>query len=86
MHFDLFDFLHTYLPRDSSDDVDVWADGEMIMCRTEEIADAIAYSVERVDKAQEFDTLTHTGYYDPDEDERDGCVNKYTGWWYVEFD
>lgn len=84
MHFNLFNFLYTYLPRDPSDDVDVWADGEMIMCRTEDIADAIADAVERIDKAQEIDTLIHTGYYDPDEDERDGCVDKYTGWWYVE--
>ena len=25
----------------------------------------------------------NTGYYDPEEDERNNEVDRYTGWWYV---
>lgn len=28
----------------------------------------------------------NTGYYDPEEDERDGCVDKFTGKWYASWD
>ena len=26
---------------------------------------------------------SHTGYYDPDEDARDNCVDANTGWYYI---
>lgn len=28
----------------------------------------------------------HTGYYDPEEDERDNCVDANTGWYYIDWD
>lgn len=29
---------------------------------------------------------THTGYYDPDEDEKSGETDENTGWYYLDFD
>ena len=28
----------------------------------------------------------HTGYYDPEDDERDNCVDANTGWYYIDWD
>lgn len=28
---------------------------------------------------------SHTGYYDPEEDKRDDCVDELTGWYYLDF-
>lgn len=61
----------------------LWSTGDEILCRTEEAANAIANLIESMYKAQGEDVLTITGYYDPEEDERNGEVDRYTGWWYV---
>lgn len=29
---------------------------------------------------------SRTGYYDPEEDEREGCVDEFTGKWYASWD
>lgn len=58
-----------------------WTDGEEILCKTEEQAEVIADFLEDVG----FDYV-NTGYYDPIEDERNGEVDRYTGWWYVSID
>ena len=55
-----------------------WADGEEILCKTEEQAEAVADFLEDLG----FECL-NTGYYDPAEDERDGCVDDHTGYWYI---
>lgn len=86
MEFDLFDNLIWFLPDAPSDDIKFWADKDMILCRTEILADAIADLIEAVSAAQGVETLVRTSYYDPDEDEREGCVDKYTGWWCVDVD
>lgn len=59
----------------------VWypQDGEEILCKTEQIAEGIA---------DLFDTLygeptVNTGFYDPEEDKRNGEVNDRTGYYYV---
>lgn len=57
--------------------VDMWYDLDAILCRTEEMAEALA------DWLNEFDYDAATGYYDPEEDERDDCVDDHTGWYYV---
>ena len=64
--------------------VDVWyyADADEIMCRTEELADMIANIIESISGEK----LAHTGYYDPEEDKRDDCVDGRTGWYYVDWD
>jgi hypothetical protein len=56
---------------------DVWYDGEMILCKTEEIFNSF------VNVFSSLDIGFVTGYYDPVEDKRDECVNEYTGCWYI---
>ena len=61
----------------------VWTDGTEILCETEDMAKIIA------DMFEYITGETHTtryGYYDPEEDRRDGCVDNHTGWYYVDFD
>lgn len=64
--------------------VDIWyyAIADEILCRTEKLADAIADILDAI--SGEHESLT--GYYDPEQDERDNCVDDRTGWWYVDYD
>lgn len=55
-----------------------WTDGQEFLCKREEQADALADFLEDLSF-----TEVNTGYYDPKEDERDGCVDEHTGQWYV---
>lgn len=55
-----------------------WTDGEEILCKTETEADVVADFLEDLG----FDCL-NTGYYNPEEDERDDCVDEHTGYWYI---
>ncbi len=61
----------------------VWTSGDEILCKTESAADAIADMLEVLYRTQGDEILVNTGYYDPDEDEKNGEVDRYTGWWYV---
>lgn len=63
---------------------DVWGTGDEILCRTESAADAIADLIESLYRADDEDILVCTGYYDPDEDARNGETDRFTGWWYVD--
>lgn len=69
--------------RDYSDG-EVWSDGYMILCRSEQTADAIADMIECLYKSDDNEVLIGTGYYDPAEDKRFGEEDRYTGWWYVD--
>lgn len=63
---------------------DIWSPcGDEILCKTESAANALADMFECLYKAQGEEILVNTGYYDPEEDERNGEVDRYTGWWYV---
>lgn len=62
---------------------DVWSSGDEILCKTEEVADALADMFESLYKTQDEEILVNTGYYDPVEDERNGELDRFTGWWYV---
>lgn len=62
---------------------DIWTAGDEILCKTEEVAYALADMFECLYKAHGEDILVNTGYYDPVEDESNGEVDRYTGWWYV---
>lgn len=64
---------------------DIWSSGNEILCRTEEVADALADMFECLYGAQGEEILVNTGYYDPVKDERNGEVDIYTGWWYVQY-
>lgn len=60
----------------------LWTNGVEIMCASEWLAETIADALERISGEK----VAHTGYYDPEEDKRDNCVDRNTGWWYVDFD
>lgn len=62
---------------------DVWSTGDEILCKTEEVANALADMFECLYKAQGEGIIVHTGYYDPIDDEKNMEVDRYTGWWYV---
>ena len=59
---------------------DIWCDGDQIMVDDGRIADAIA------DFMEALGVDAHTGYYDPEEDEQEGVIDQYTGYWYVDID
>lgn len=56
----------------------IWSDGEHLLTKTEELANALADLIDLVDDCQ-----TTTGYYDPEEDEKAGEVDELTGYYYV---
>lgn len=78
----LFGIIVKALQQDTTDDRLIRTDGSMILCRREEMADAIADMLDAV----EGEVFTHTGYYDPEADKYDNCVDEYTGWYYIDFD
>ena len=55
--------------------------GYEILCDTEARANGVADFLEALGFS-----YVRTGYYDPDEDERNGEIDEYTGWWYVDWD
>lgn len=55
-----------------------WTDGERILCKSKEQIDTVAKFFEGLGLSN-----IYTGYYDPEEDEIDGLVDKYTGHYYV---
>lgn len=71
--------------RDYSDG-DIWSTGDEILCKTESAADTLAEMLECLYRAQNEEVLVNTGYYDPEEDARNGEMDRYTGWWYVNID
>ncbi len=62
---------------------EVWSVGNEILCRTKEASDAIADMLECLYGAQGEEVVVNTGYYDPEEDKRNGEEDRFTGWWYV---
>lgn len=68
--------------RDYSDG-DIWSDGDEILCRTEDVASALADMLEQMYQSSGDEVVVNTGYYNPDEDKRNGEEDRYTGWWYV---
>lgn len=68
--------------RDYSDG-EIWTNGDEILCKTESAVDAIADMLVTLYKTQGDEILVNTGYYDPMEDEKNGEVDRYTGWWYI---
>ena len=67
--------------RDYSDE-EIWSDGDEILCRTQDGANAIAdllYQLYQIHNSQSVEIIT--GYYDPKEDK--GPKDRYTGWYYV---
>lgn len=59
--------------------VEMWSDGSEILVNNENAAEYIA------DFLEALGYEAHTGYYDPKQDERDGCVDEHTGYYYINF-
>ena len=65
----------------------IWCDGGMeILCKTESAAQAVADLLELLYRKNGEEILINTGYYDPEEDKRNGEEDRYTGWYYVNVD
>ena len=79
-----------HLPReprsnDPNDDPGFWTNGTDILCPSEVECEAVADFIE--DVLREESTMTvHTGYYDPNEDDRSGERDRCTGFHYIDFD
>ena len=58
-----------------------WTDGSQILCKTEEAAENVANFLEDLGL-----TDITTGHYDPNEDERSGINDEYTGYYYISND
>lgn len=83
----VWDRFVTHLPQEEDwahNSVDIWyyADADEILCRTEEQAEAIADILDDISGEH----MAHVGYYDPEEDDKDNCIDDRTGWYYVDWD
>ena len=56
------------------------------LCKTERAAKAVADILELLYRKDGEEILINTGYYDPEEDKRNGEEDRYTGWYYVNVD
>lgn len=71
---------------------EVWVDGDMIMCKSKEVAIAIADMMRCQASYHSYNPYIRYGYYDPDEveiwgyglDEED--IKELIGWWFVDVD
>lgn len=72
-----FDNILERLPNAPTQNFRIWTNGDSILCSTQEEANAIADVLD----ASGFDAVT--GYYDPDEDERNDEADDCTGYYYV---
>lgn len=80
--FDWFELIALRM-RDYSEG-DVWcAGGDEILCRTQEIANAIEDLLFQLYASQGEEVAIISGYYDPCEDKRNAEEDSRTGWWYV---
>lgn len=57
-----------------------WTDGEKILSKDQDAINAIA---DFLDDTAGYGVCC-TGYYDPEEDKRNDCVDEYTGYYYLE--
>ena len=68
--------------RDYSDG-EIWTTEIEILCRTKSAVDAIADMLIMLYEAQGDEIFVNTGYYDPEEDEKNHELDRHTGWWYI---
>ena len=73
----LLSSLFGFLP--DTNDHRIWTDGEEVLCETEQLAENIADFFDALYGTQ----TVNTGYYDPEEDERNNEVDRHTGFYYV---
>lgn len=70
--------LCALLPDEPIDGLVYWSDGTEIQADSQDAADRLA---DVFDDLYGCNTVV-TGWYDAEQDERDGCVDKHTGWYY----
>lgn len=76
----VWDFITSRLPTSPEDAANgIWYEGDDIMCKTEAQADTVADLLEALDD----EVLVTTGFFDPEEDARNGETDRLTGWHYV---
>lgn len=80
-----FSEICSILPCDPKKDPEtfMWTDGEEILCISEKVANELIETIRNLYSIQGERYVLITGYYDPEEDRKDGCENERTGWWYV---
>lgn len=84
-HTDYMELFCEALPDYSEGNI--WCDGGIeILCKTESAAQAVADLLELLYRKDGEEILINTGYYDPEEDKRNGEEDRYTGWYYVNVD
>ena len=64
----------------------IWSDGMQILCKDEGAANAITDLVVQLYASQQEEMCVLTGYFDPEEDKKQGIEDRFTGWWYVSLD
>lgn len=62
---------------------EIWSSGDEILCRTESAVNTLMDMLKALYHAQGVEVDINTGYYDPEEDKKNGEEDKYTGWWYI---
>lgn len=67
------------LPKRPSADEPFWSTGSIILARTVEKANELADFLDET-----FGAVAVTGFYDPEEDERNNAVDMCTGYWYID--
>lgn len=65
-------------PHDFNGRLTIWAVEDEILCDYEDVAEIIADFLEHMGFGE-----VNTGYYDPEEDKRENCVDDHTGCYYV---
>lgn len=62
----------------------IWTNGDEILVRTEESADAVADLIATLYRGQGQQPKILTGFYDPEEDRRTGKTDRHTGWHHIQ--
>lgn len=79
IHLEVQLFLEQILPGEPTPGWAFWSDGAEFLTKSEELADRLADIMDAFADG-------HTGYYDPEEDERENAVDNHTGYWYADWD
>ena len=62
------------------DSPNFWTDGEKILSKDNAALNGIA---DMIDQLADYG-ICCTGYYDPEEDKRNDCIDEYTGYYWLE--
>lgn len=61
----------------------VWSSGDELLCKTADAANLLTDLLWQLYRSQDEEIDIVTGFYDPEEDKRNGQEDRFTGWWYV---